>query len=44
MTSNTEAELLAFTNYVKELIALNCLLTQIQLLFDGSLVLKYDNS
>jgi len=42
-TSSTEAELLALTNCAKELIALDRLLTQIQLLLDGPLVLKCDN-
>src|SRR2546430_16916225 len=43
-TSSTEAKLLALTNYAKELITLDRLLTQIQLLLNGPLVLKYDNS
>jgi len=43
-TSSTEAELLALTNCAKELIALDRLLTQIQLRLDGPLVLKCDNN
>ena len=43
-TSSTEAKLLALTNYAKELIALDRLLTQIQLRLNGPLVLKYDNN
>ena len=39
-----EAKLLALTNYAKELITLDRLLTQIQLLLNGPLVLKYDNN
>ena len=42
-TLSTEAKLLAALNSAKELIALDCLLTQIQLLLDGPLVLKCDN-
>jgi len=43
-TSSIKAELLALTNYAKELIALDRLLTQIQLRLDGPLVLKCDNN
>ena len=43
-TSSIEAELLALTNYAKELIALDRLLTQIQLRLNGPLVLKCDNN
>ena len=43
-TSNTKAKLLALTNYAKELITLDRLFTQIQLLLDGPLVFKCDNS
>ena len=43
-TSSTEAELLALTNCAKELIALDRLLTQIQLRLNRPLVLKYDNN
>jgi hypothetical protein len=42
-TSSTEAELLALSNSAKELIALDRLLTQLQLLLDGPLTLKCDN-
>ena len=43
-TSSIKAKLLALTNYAKKLITLDHLLTQIQLLLNGPLVFKYDNS
>ena len=43
ITLSTEAKLLALTNYAKELMALDRLLSQIQLRLEGPLTLKCDN-
>ena len=43
ITLSTEAKFLALTNYAKELMALDRLLSQIQLRLDGPLTLKCDN-